>query len=85
MRRSSSSPVGRPSLLKIVLTLLLHGALADGEPFADRLVRAALGDQLEDLTLARRQRSQQASLFRISQQPGHDLGIEGGAARGDAS
>src|SRR3954471_4891958 len=64
---------------------LLHGALADGEPFADRPVRAALGDQLEDLTLARRQRSQQASLSRILQQPGHDLGIEGGAARGDPS
>ena len=64
---------------------LLHGALADDEPFADRPVRAALGDQLEDLTLARRQHSQQASLSRIPQQPGHDLGIEGGAARGDPS
>src|SRR4051812_46701135 len=63
---------------------LLHGALADGEPFADRLVRAALGDQREHLTLARRQRLQQASLGRIPQQPRHDLGIEGGAAGGDA-
>src|SRR3954467_14059903 len=64
---------------------LLHGALADGEPFADRPVRAALGDQLEDLTFARRKRSQQPSLPRILQQPGHDLGIEGGAARRDPS
>jgi hypothetical protein len=62
----------------------LHGSLSDGEPLADRLVRAALGDQLEHGALTWRQRSEWRPLLRIGQQPGDDLRIERGAAAGHA-
>src|SRR3954452_7605427 len=45
--------------------VLLHGALCDDQALADRLVGAALGDQLEPRAPARRQRSQPALLSGI--------------------
>jgi hypothetical protein len=71
-------------LLKIV-HVLLHCGLGDGQSLADRLVRAAFGNQLEHGALARRQRSEPARLLRIFQQSGDDLRIERGAAVRDAS
>src|SRR5215207_2291067 len=64
--------------------VLLNGAVRDDQALADRLVRAALCDQLEHLALARRQRSQRALVSGIRKQSGHHLGIEGGAAAGHA-
>src|SRR4051794_29799388 len=60
--------------------VLLHAALAELELVADRLVRAALGDQAQHLALARAERGQRSGLAAARQQPGDDLGVEGGAA-----
>src|SRR3954451_487404 len=65
--------------------VLLHGGLGDVQTLADRPVRAAFGDQLEHLVLARRQRSQRAVVSGVRQQRRHHLGIEGGAAAGHPS
>src|SRR3954453_13860679 len=60
--------------------VLLHAALAELELVADRLVRAALGDQAQHLALARAEGGQPSGLAAARQQPGDDLGVEGGAA-----
>src|SRR5215207_959344 len=73
---------GKVQLVEDHAHVFLDGVLGDDEPLADRLVRAALGDQLEHLALARRQRSERAR-FRVCQQPRDDLRIEGGAAARD--
>ena len=47
-------PAARPSLAKTAVTCFCTPRCAELEPLADRLVRAALGEQLEHLALARR-------------------------------
>ena len=64
--------------------VLLDAALAELELAADRLVRAALGDQREHLALARAERRQRAVVDGARQQLGDHLGVERGAARDHA-
>ena len=84
MRRLSSSSDARPSLAKTAVTCFWTPRGAELELLADRLVRAALGDQLEHLALARGERRQRTVVARARQQPGDDLRVERGAAGGDA-
>src|SRR5215213_8653265 len=64
--------------------VLLDAAPAEFELFADRLVRAPLGEQCEHLALARTERGERSVIAPRTEQPGDDLRVEGGAARGDA-
>ena len=58
MRRLSSSSAVRPSFAKTAVTCFWTPRCAELESLADRLVGAALGDQLEHLALARAERRQ---------------------------
>ena len=80
-----SSPGGQTELVEDARDVLLHGALGDVQPLADRLVRAALGDQLEHLALARRERVAAGRRRRALRAAGDDLRVERGAAGGDAA
>jgi hypothetical protein len=60
--------------------VLLGAAHRDDHPLRDRLVRHPLGDQLQNLVLARRQRLQRACAATGPQKPGDDDGVQRRAA-----
>ena len=64
--------------------VLLDRAQGDEEPLRDRLVRAALGHQLEHLALARRQLGERVVLAAAADELRDDLGVERRAALADA-
>src|SRR6188472_1073854 len=63
--------------------VLLHGAKGDEEALGDRLVRAALGHQLEYLPLARGELLERVVTALAANELADDGGIERGAAVGD--
>ena len=63
--------------------MLLNRARRDEEPLPDRLVRAPLRHQLEDLTLARRQPLDRVAAPVYRDEVGHDGGVEGAPSFGD--
>ena len=84
-RRCSLPVSGSPSLVKIVVTCFCTLRSGDVEAVGDRLVRAALGDQLEHLALARRERAERAVLAcAVASRPRDDLRVERRAAVGHA-
>ena len=64
--------------------VLLDRALGDDEPLADRLVRAALGHQLEHLALARGELVERVVAAAPADEQRDDLGVERRAALADA-
>src|SRR5215212_10695365 len=71
---------GEAELVEDAGHVLLDGPLADDELVGDRLVRAALRHQRQDLSLARRQLGQGVVTPAPPQQVGHDLSVEGRSA-----
>ncbi len=64
--------------------VLLDRAWRDEEPVGDRLVRAALGHELEHLALARRQERERVVPAASAEELGDDGGVERGAPLRDA-
>ena len=58
--------------------VLLDRAWRDEEPVGDRLVRAALGHELEHLALARSQERERVVPATSAEELGHDRGVESG-------
>src|SRR4029453_1207856 len=65
------------------LDVALDGARAEKELLADRAVRAALGDEREDVALAVGQLLERRAAAATDERL-HDLRVERGSARGDA-
>ena len=82
-RRWSSVLAGNPSFVKMLV--LLDRAERHEQALRDRLVRTALGHQLENLALARRQLVERVVSALPPDQLAHDGGVEGRTAVRDPS
>ena len=83
-RRWSSGAGGRPSLPKMLVTCFSTARSVTTMLLRDRVVRAALGHQLEHLALARRELLERVVAARAAHELGHHLGVERRAAVGHA-
>ena len=77
--------VGQPELREDRRHVLLGAAQRDPGPLGDRRVRAALGEELEHLALARGERLQRPVVVAGVEQPRDDVRVERGPAGGDAA
>ena len=76
---------GRRSFAKMLVTCFSTARSGDHEPLGDRLVRAALGHQLEHLALARRQLLERIVAAAPADELRDDGRVERRAALGDAA